>query len=41
MNLTLAGDVTKVRVARLQEAPETHSCSQEKIAAVEFVHRGW
>jgi hypothetical protein len=41
MNMTLAGDVTKVRVTWLQETLETHSCSQEKIAAVEFVHPDW
>src|SRR5229473_6199522 len=58
MNLTLAGDMTKVRVGWLQGTTEsfglehtgrpirrnprsvkTCSCSQEKIAAVELVHR--
>ncbi len=58
MNLTLASDVTKVRVGWLQETTEsfglglrgrpirrnprsakTFACSQEKMAAVELVHR--
>src|SRR5712664_38062 len=58
MNLTLAGDVTKVRVGWLQGTTEsfglglrgrpirrnprsvkTCSCSQEKITALELVHR--
>jgi len=41
MNMILAGDVTNVRVGWFQETPETRSCSQEKIAAVEFVHPDW
>src|SRR5260370_40990508 len=59
MNLTLAGDVTKMRVGWLQETTESFglglrgrpirrnprsaknfACSQEKMAAVELVHRG-